>query len=389
MAVYPWELSIEDGVLSAILHSILHIEDDLEIAGDLKVRHPTSNSNIRLWPDTGNNWTFGANAVSNSFFIYDNTNSANRFTIDSNGLIGMKGSTAPTIDLALSDNNTGLDLISSGVLAVMAGGLEALRFKKAGTVISSHFPEITTPVAIANFGSVYTKTDNLLYFQDGAGVEHQASPAEENYGEAYIYNNAVATVIETINTPIALRQISSGDVHGFTFDAGSSVSITSYSDYSGTVAGTVRITCTGHALTTGDIITIRGSTNYNGVFEVTVIDGDWVYITAVWAGNDGPSDIDQGASLTVGAEAAGKYPAYWQMSIAPDAACKIQVQMYINTTAQVKSTAEREFSINDLDSISSSCILTVVAGDIIWLAVQSDDVADITNKHGNFNLRKL
>jgi len=32
--------------------------------------------------------------------------------------------------------------------------------------------EITTPTASANFGQLYTKNDNKLYFQDGAGVEH-------------------------------------------------------------------------------------------------------------------------------------------------------------------------------------------------------------------------
>ena len=29
-----------------------------------------------------------------------------------------------------------------------------------------------TPSAVADYGKIYTKSDNLLYFQDGAGVEH-------------------------------------------------------------------------------------------------------------------------------------------------------------------------------------------------------------------------
>jgi len=33
--------------------------------------------------------------------------------------------------------------------------------------------EVSTPDAIADIGQVYTKTDNKLYFQDGAGVEHE------------------------------------------------------------------------------------------------------------------------------------------------------------------------------------------------------------------------
>jgi hypothetical protein len=32
--------------------------------------------------------------------------------------------------------------------------------------------EITTPTAVTNFGAVYTKSDNNLYFQDGTGTEY-------------------------------------------------------------------------------------------------------------------------------------------------------------------------------------------------------------------------
>jgi hypothetical protein len=35
-----------------------------------------------------------------------------------------------------------------------------------------HFRETTTPTAIVNYGAIYSKADNKLYFQDGAGVEH-------------------------------------------------------------------------------------------------------------------------------------------------------------------------------------------------------------------------
>lgn len=33
--------------------------------------------------------------------------------------------------------------------------------------------ETTTPTADTNYGKIYTKTDNKLYFQDGAGTEHE------------------------------------------------------------------------------------------------------------------------------------------------------------------------------------------------------------------------
>ena len=33
--------------------------------------------------------------------------------------------------------------------------------------------ETTTPTADADYGKIYTKNTNKLFFQDGAGVEHE------------------------------------------------------------------------------------------------------------------------------------------------------------------------------------------------------------------------
>lgn len=37
--------------------------------------------------------------------------------------------------------------------------------------------ETTTPTATDSVGKVYTKSDNKLYFQDGAGTEHEITLA--------------------------------------------------------------------------------------------------------------------------------------------------------------------------------------------------------------------
>ena len=71
------------------------------------------------------------------------------FQTDSSGvlnLMGMVDVTAPSLTLT--------------------GGLTA-----GGGYIS--LQEITTPSATANYGKIYTKTDNKLYVQTGDGVEHQ------------------------------------------------------------------------------------------------------------------------------------------------------------------------------------------------------------------------
>lgn len=247
-------------------------------------------------------------------------------------------------------------------------------------------PEITTPIPVTNYGKLYPKADNNLYFQDGAGVEHEIGVIEGFIGEASIYNNAVATVIETADTPIAVRQIVTGCLDGWTFDAGSTGAITVYADGGG---GQVTVTSGSHGLSNGDIITIRGSTHYNGIFEIASVTTDSFKITATWDSDDGASDWDQGASLKAGSQADGDYFVTWVMSTAPAAACELIWKVNINDTPQNKSTAERKYPVNDIRGAMSSCIIQVVEGDVIWLSVQSDSTSDITNKHGNLNLHRF
>jgi hypothetical protein len=62
--------------------------------------------------------------------------------------------------------------------------------------------------------------------------------------------------------------------------------IATFADYSGTVSGTVKVTDVAHDLATNDRIRITGTTNYNGLYTITVIDDDNFYITHSWDGND-------------------------------------------------------------------------------------------------------
>lgn len=62
-----------------------------------------------------------------------------------------------------------------------------------------------------------------------------------------------------------------------------SISIT---DYSGTVAGTIKATCgSDHGLATGDIVRFVGTTDYDGEYSITKIDSDEFYATATYTQN--------------------------------------------------------------------------------------------------------
>ncbi len=65
-----------------------------------------------------------------------------------------------------------------------------------------------------------------------------------------------------------------------------SVAITAFSDYSGTVAGTVRATCT-HGLPSGTTgVKIIGTDDYNGEHTVTYIDSSYFYFTATFVATE-------------------------------------------------------------------------------------------------------
>jgi hypothetical protein len=63
-------------------------------------------------------------------------------------------------------------------------------------------------------------------------------------------------------------------------------SIASFSDYSGTVAGTVLVTSYSHGLTGTSTKQISGTANYNGSYTVTVVDPDTFYFTHTWLGTE-------------------------------------------------------------------------------------------------------
>ena len=246
--------------------------------------------------------------------------------------------------------------------------------------------EITTPTAKADFGAVYTKSDNKMYFQDGAGVEHTVQLTNEAEGEMYINGNSTATVIETADTPIMLRGAIAGNLSNFTFEAGSTGAITAYSD--GT--GKVNVASTTHGLDTGDNITIRGTTNYNGIWEITKIDDNNFSIPDTWVADDGASDWDEGSHLIAGVGSAGNYTMNFQLSGSEGggAGSEVMGRIAINSTLCTKCVAERKLANNDLGNLPGTASLTIADSDKLYFILQSTGTNTITIRHGNLNLKR-
>jgi hypothetical protein len=209
------------------------------------------------------------------------------------------------------------------------------------------------------------------------------------HGEMYEFENAVITTINTQNADHAVNNFMTGTLYGFTFVNGLAGS-GNITDYGGTVAGTVALADAAHGLTTGDYIAVTGTTNYNGVYEITTINGDSFYFTAIYIGNEAGT-WDMGSYLLVdsGSDAVYKV-SMTNTSFSASANNTFKFSIYLNDASTNNIVCSNKYGSTDYTPMPSSGLLTLVAGDRIWLAVQNQTgTANITIRHANVNLSKV
>lgn len=181
------------------------INDDEESI--FKLTQDTSDGNLPVLeltnPTDGDGWTFTGKKLE---FIYDSGSGSETkllFNIleETNFIKGLSdGSEISLFDLISDAGNELVRLMNNqGSGKVRIGSAAAVRTiimdtdTKAKMVIGGFTPspnadllleggvmmikETTTPSADTDYAKVYAKADNKLYFQDGAGVEHEVSLA--------------------------------------------------------------------------------------------------------------------------------------------------------------------------------------------------------------------
>ena len=211
--------------------------------------------------------------------------------------------------------------------------------------------------------------------------------ASTEYGEMYLNANGNPTTIETASTPISVKEFTTGALSGWTFDAGGTGAVIAYYDRGANVG----VHDDTHGLSTSDIISIRGTTDYNGIFSVTVVDADSFYIADTWNNDNGASDWDEASHLIAGADAAGTYKIDWDMSGAEGggAGSTVTYVMYVNTTAQAKTTIQRKFANNDVGAFGGHGLISISVSDKVFLTANSSGTNPLTHSYGALVLEKL
>ena len=93
--------------------------------------------------------------------------------VDANTSWSIRRGSAVGTPYAIFYDQGGIQRVDFHMPVQMAGQDINLNGNTLKSVNDLELDEITTPTAVANHGKVYTKADNKLYFQDGAGNEHE------------------------------------------------------------------------------------------------------------------------------------------------------------------------------------------------------------------------
>lgn len=205
--------------------------------------------------------------------------------------------------------------------------------------------------------------------------------------EMFSYHEGAGTVIDEAGTDNMLFAWNTGTVGaGWTYTVGGTGAIASAADGTG---GTVAFTATANGLSDDAIVSIRGTTDYNGVWEIDSIDVNTFKITTTWV-SDQAGDWDEGDYLTCGVT--GTYFLYGSFYGFSDASAKsYELNIYNETTKQTDIWLEKVWvTLNVDDGGSLGGFIDISTGDRITITLQCvTDGTDFTIRSANLSLHKL
>jgi len=311
--------------------------------------------------------------------------------------------TTPVYHAKRDDTNTGVGSAGSDSLSLIAGGVEGIRVAEGGGAIkvtvtdtleikgagTLSLHETTTPGAVSDYGKIYTKSDNKLYFQDGAGNEHLVTLGASDYGEMGNVEGSVATeVLAEADQWYGCyhANINAGELLGWTYTDGQAGVIAS----TGTTPGSsVTINDVGHGLSVGDWIFINGTTSYNGVYEVATVPNSDSFTIA-----ETNSEADEGGGNAAWQEGsylecatAGFYRGVWTANVtqSESAARTTHLAPFINGTGMTKAYSRVYLeNTNDIAQPHGNGLIHFSVGDRIHFGVKTSDAQTI-----NFLVRNV
>ena len=213
----------------------------------------------------------------------------------------------------------------------------------------------------------------------------------ECFAEMHLHDNAVATVINTVNKPHLVQGLFlSVFAEGFVFAAGSTGAITNSADN----GGTLRLTDVAHGLSTGAVVSVTGlpTAANNNITRVTVIDVDTFDCDDIAFAGAGETGIwYEGDKFTTLQGSQGIYKISFH-SFGTSAAVnkEFEYEVFVNNIPQENIEAARKYAASDLGTVGGGGLITLAAGDIITFAMFGlTDTTNFTQKHTNVTIHRI
>ena len=234
---------------------------------------------------------------------------------------------------------------------------------------------------------------SIMVVSDGTNWEKVQATPEAFYADMHVHDNISSTVIDTQDSPHFVRKFSLEYGFGLTFTEGSTGPISAFTEYSTVVPGTTQVTDTDHTLTTGDIVTINGTTSYNGIFAITVIDSANYYIVDTFVADDATGNWVEGDYLKTDPGTSGVYMLGFHGYGMPDAGTNqdYEFEIFTNTAPAENLEAKRRFAnSSDIGTFGGGGIVTLADGDRIAIAIiPLTGTQDFTLEHLNIALHRI
>ncbi len=213
-----------------------------------------------------------------------------------------------------------------------------------------------------------------------------------NIAEMYQHEQTTPTTIQADNAWHLIKEFSQGVIGvGWTFGAGQQLAITAYATSDG--GAKTQVTSAGHGMSNGDIVSIAGTTNYDGVYIIEQVATDTFVIAIAYVANDGASVGEQGSYLQCDEVAAeGTYEVEYSVSITPAQNGNVhEMVIFHNATYKTNTEIQRKMgTAADYGVGASGGYLTISNGDRITLAVQNlSATQDVTFRNSNVRMHKV
>jgi len=185
---------------------------------------------------------------------------------------------------------------------------------------------------------------------------------------AYIYNAPGTTIdILTAGGWQAFGAMTTEHTENMTIEDYKTGLVTAFADGTGKVV----VTSASHTLEAGDFITLTGTTNYNGVWEVADITPNTFTIPDTWVSDDATGTWAKGTTFKI------QYKGIYQFTGAHSASSAGTNQTYgfalfKNGIFQENCWATHKYANADIGVTASTCLLDMEVGDEVFSALRNN-----------------